>query len=118
MAQRGRPKKNPETLDLTKTESNPFKVLDNAVTRFFSEREEIKFKIASEIVKIMVEKQNGKSHADMVPNALKLAEGLIVGSKTAGSPEGLPVRKPNIFLDGLPDGKNPEAWLNDDEDEE
>jgi len=115
MAQRGRPRKNvevkrePEVVkDLEvvsyKTVLNPF---------FFTERESIKFNLASTIVKLMVEKSTGKVHADMVPNALKLAEGLIVGCKQVVGDN----PKPGKFTDGPATIDSPDQWLNDEDEE-
>lgn len=119
MAQRGRPRKNVEV----KTEPvsklfPPVKETTNSSIEqyhfYFTERESIKFNLASTIVKLMVEKSTGKVHADMVPNALKLAEGLIVGCK---QPVG-DTPKPGKFTDGPATIDSPDQWLNDDEDDE
>jgi len=61
----------------------------------------------------MVEKSTGKVHADMVPNALKLAEGLIVGCKQVVGDN----PKPGKFTDGPATIDSPDQWLNDEDEE-
>lgn len=117
MAQRGRPRKNPvptqdENMPVNKPQVSPvssgsgpntYQMPQFVSVPLFSQREAIKLNIAVDLVKTMVEKFNGKTHPDMVPNALRMAEALIKGAADFVPPApGQAPAKRNIFTEGSP----------------